>query len=245
MRGTIGIGSLCWTRTAVGYFYGSGIVDHPEDKPVVPPEHATRPDAASSGTAPAPGKPESIPPLERWHEPPVEEGSSRPVIVETWFTPQSPPKPEPDQAAPPAADEGVPPQAEVSARERGDWFTPLDAQVDALLAGADQTIPEIHVAEEAQPQAPGDTQPEPAATEVVSEPVGAVGDATAVAGSTPLPEETPLPAETSAETPPEEEQEAPAPDLSRFEQVEQQVRALRERYQAGEITREAADELRS
>ncbi len=209
-------------------------MDHPEDKPVVPPENATRPDPASSDTAPAPGKTPGASPADLWHEPPIEEGSSRPVIVEAWFTPPTSPKPEPDRATPPARDGEAPPQAEVSPRERGDWFTPLEAKVNALLAGADKTIPEIH--------APDDAQAEPAGAEVVSEPpdASAVGDATAAAGSTPLPEDTPHPAETPAE-----EQEAPVPEPSRFEQVEQQVRALRERYQAGEITREALqDELR-
>lgn len=207
-------------------------MDHPEDKPVVPPEDAARPDPASSDTAPAPGETQRALPGDLWHEPPVEEGSSRPVVVETWFTPQPPPKPEPDRATPPAAGGEAPPQAEVSPRERGDWFTPLEAKVSALLDGADQTIPEIHVSEEAQP--------EQSSAEAVPEPVGAdaVGDATAATGSTPPPEETPLPAEAPPET--------PAPEPSRFEQVEQQVRALRERYQAGEISREALqDELRS
>ncbi|MEP0764625.1 MAG: hypothetical protein HRF48_17990, partial [Chloroflexota bacterium] len=119
-------------------------MDHPEDKPVVPPEDATKPDPASSDTAPAPGETQRALPADLWHEPPVEEGSSRPVVVETWFTPQPPPKPEPDRATPPAAGEEAPPQAEVSPRERGDWFTPLEAKVSALLDGADQTIPEIH-----------------------------------------------------------------------------------------------------
>jgi len=214
-------------------------VDHPEDKPVVPPEDATRPDPASSDTAPASGETRSAQPGDLWHEPPVEEGSSRPVVVETWFTPQPPPKPESAQATPPVTGDKASPPGEVSPRERGDWFTPLEAKVDALLDGADKTIPEIHVTEEAQPEQAG--------AEAVPEPAGenAVGEATAAAGSTPLPEETPLPTDTPSE-PPAEEQKAPTPDLSRFEQVEQQVKMLRERYQAGEITREELqDELRS
>ncbi|MCL4238478.1 MAG: transglycosylase domain-containing protein [Anaerolineae bacterium] len=213
-------------------------MDHPEDRPVVPPEDAARPDPTPPGTAPASGQEKGAQPGDLWHEPPVEEGSSRPVVVETWFTPQPPLKPEPERATPPATSETAAPQEEVSPRERGDWFTPLEAKVDALLDGADKTIPEIHASDEAQPEEAGaEAVPGPADA-------GAAGDATAAASSAPLPEDTPLPTDTPSESP-VEEQKAPAPDPSRFEQVEQQVRALRERYQAGEITREALqDELR-
>jgi membrane peptidoglycan carboxypeptidase len=207
------------------------MVDHSEDKALVPPGDAARPDPASSDTAPAPDETPGASPTDRWHEPPIEEGSSRPVVVETWFTPPGALKP----PAPPAASTDASPHPTGAAREQGAWFTPLDAKVNALLAGADQTIPEIPALDDAQAR--------PLAAEAVSEAAGAsaVGEATAAVGSTPLPEDTPHPVETPAE----EQAAAPAAEASRFEQVEQQVKALRGRYQSGEITREALqNELR-
>ncbi len=120
------------------------MVDQP-DKPPVPPdandepghEEARRPGSTSEGWST--GAPLA------WHEPPIEAGSSRPMIVGEWFPPAAgsagaPPEP----AAPPPADqplasplEGLPgPIPEAS----GGWYTPADAQLDALLSGASDTI---------------------------------------------------------------------------------------------------------
>ncbi|RPI98064.1 MAG: hypothetical protein EHM39_08600, partial [Chloroflexi bacterium] len=110
-----------------------------------------------------------------WHEPPVEEGSSRPVPVESWYKPENAVSPEAEIAA----DGGTPsdaraPGADSRPRAEADmdgaWHTPLDAQLDALLAGAADTIIEVHeteppkprviaaASEDTQAQTVGDTQ---------------------------------------------------------------------------------------
>lgn len=175
-----------------------------------------------------------------WHEPPVPAGSSRPVIVETWFTP--PDAVIPTEASPPAddtaraeADSPTKRPSETAPAPVTDWHTPLDAQAEALLAGVDETIPEVPAAESAEPApAPDATQQQvesitaQQAAPVAAEPSEPAAEASQAPAETPTP-----PADVSAET-------------QRFEQVEQQVKALREKYRAGEISREQLqNELRS
>ncbi|MGQ9849134.1 MAG: transglycosylase domain-containing protein [Aggregatilineaceae bacterium] len=181
-----------------------------------------------------------------WHEPPVPAGSSRPVIVETWFTP--PDAVAPAEASSPEdnmvraeADSPTKTPSETAPAPVTDWHTPLDAQAEALLAGVDETIPEVPAAESAEtPPAPdatrqqveSDTSQQAAAEkENVVAPEAASTESQAVAAESAAPAKTPA---------------VPSADAQRFEQVEQQVKALRERYQAGEISREQLqNELRS
>lgn len=181
-----------------------------------------------------------------WHEPPVPAGSSRPVIVETWFTPPGAIAPAEasspeDNMARAEADSPTKTPSETAPAPVTDWHTPLDAQAEALLAGVDETIPEVPAAESAEtPPAPdatrqqveSDTSQQAAAEkENVVAPEAASAERQAVAAESAAPAKTPA---------------APPVDAQRFEQVEQQVKALRGRYQAGEISREQLqNELRS
>ncbi len=129
-------------------------------------------------------------PLDGWHEPPVEDGSSRPVPVESWYTPEN--------AVPadvePSADTAEPGLEELpgtTPEQAGAWYTPIDAQLDALLSGAADTIAEEHQPEQpaarassqsprppqatqplasTQPQPAADTQPQPAASSSQAQP---------------------------------------------------------------------------
>jgi hypothetical protein len=120
--------------------------------------------------APSPGE------ITGWHEPPVEEGSSRPVIVEEWFTPEgttdeqpaTPSETAPQEAQPPATRREELPGA--TPAQTGAWYTPLDAQLDALLSGAADTIAEVHEPKSGKPVSPkaqgrlsGDAQAQPGA----------------------------------------------------------------------------------
>jgi membrane peptidoglycan carboxypeptidase len=178
-----------------------------------------------------------------WHEPPVPAGSSRPVIVETWFTPPDAvvsaeaSSPE-DDTARAEADSSTKTPSETAPAPVTDWHTPLDAQAEALLAGVDETIPEVPAAESAEPA------PAPDATQQQVKSVTAQQVA-------PVAAEPPEPiageSQASAETPaPTKEPTDLSTEAQRFEQVEQQVKALRDRYRAGEISREQLqNELRS
>lgn len=97
--------------------------------------------------------PDSAPPPDYssgWLEPPVEEGSSRPVIAETWFEPVNAVS-EPDSpAAPPDggtnAERAQAPLPGVTPARAGDWHTSPEANLNELLAGieiVDVSEPEL------------------------------------------------------------------------------------------------------
>ncbi len=170
-----------------------------------------------------------------WHEPPVPPGSSRPVVVETWFTPPNAVAPAQE---PPAADETARAEADSTTKTPSetapapvtDWHTPIEAQAEALLAGVDETISEVPAAESAE------TPPAPDATQQQIESVTAPQTAPVAAESAPVPE--PAPVEAAESAVPSQTPVAPSAEAERFEQVEQQVKILREKYRAGEISRE-------
>jgi membrane peptidoglycan carboxypeptidase len=125
------------------------------------PEQPNQPDQAADWKKPEKPSPAG------WQEPPVEEGSSRPVIVESWFTPDEAadvePPSEPDETAERPATADLP---GTEPEQDGGWFTPFDAQLEALLSGAADTIVEAPRPEPspAKPEQPGDeTQPQTAA----------------------------------------------------------------------------------
>jgi membrane peptidoglycan carboxypeptidase len=335
------------------------MADQPDKKPVPPDTGPSPTDKQQAGIPMPGGKPPSdqaAPSPEEitgWHEPPVEEGSSRPVIVEDWFTPEgataeplsTPPETVSEEPQPSAAHPEELPGA--TPAQSGAWYTPLDAQLDALLSGAADTIAEVHepksaspragshppgppaaaqpaaeigpqAAAETQAQPAGQTRPQPAVSEGWSAPQGAaaegglpaqestpgedqgetqvlrseveaagqeaaaetmVEEPPPAAGSTPPPESTspqpvspgltPAEAAMLAEQRGAAEQRPPVgsqatalseagaasqpvptpaaqPEPSPFEQVESKVKVLRERYQAGYLTREQLqNELRS
>ena len=251
-------------------------------------------------------------PVGGWREPPVDDESSRPVFV-GWHTGEaSAQEPPPTAEAQPETEEAAPePAAELpgTAPERaGAWYTPFDAELQALLSGAASTIVEpllLQPTAETQPlPAPEDTQPQPAADTqelaaagaaeemetgpVTPEEIHALSaeESDIEAGSTPVSDVTPvepMPAEASPGLTPAEaaflaEQRAAAtttetsPDAgdvlqtaapqtetpaaaatpaapvrpSPFEEVERKVSVLRQRYQAGQLTREELqNELRN
>lgn len=119
-------------------------------KPVKPPAGGTGPDDDQSTQA-APGG---------WHEPPVQEGSTRPVIMEAWYAPPgAAPEPEAKGEAPAAA--SLPP---AEPPQSGAWYMPPDA----LLTGLADTIAEAYEEEpaaETQPaaQEPAETEAQPMA----------------------------------------------------------------------------------
>lgn len=161
------------------------MADQPDNTPLTPDTDPT--------PAPTPSANQSADNIGGWHEPPVPEGSSKPVVVEAWYKPDdavAPPADQkvdaltPDETAAPEVIPGDTPE------RAGAWFTPLDAQLDALFEGADETIAEVHQAyqpppqpahasasapepaasvpaaaadagDETQPQAVGDTEPQP------------------------------------------------------------------------------------
>lgn len=101
------------------------MVDQPDKQPVSPDDES-------------PEKPVG------WHEPPIPEGSSRPVITETWFVPENAAQIEEETA--PGTD-GEQPAAVLpdgDAARTGTWYAPIDARLDALLSGAADTIIEYH-----------------------------------------------------------------------------------------------------
>ncbi|NDJ78435.1 MAG: hypothetical protein GYB65_19470, partial [Chloroflexi bacterium] len=140
------------------------MADQPNSQqPIEPGADDNTPDIAPSDGW---QKPE-IPP-QPWHEPPVSEESSRPMIVEAWFPTENADEilaasmEEPAPKPPVVLPASVPEQA-------GSWFTPLDAQLESLLSEAADTIAETHEAKPL-PQAPQDeadsaaeTQPQVAA----------------------------------------------------------------------------------
>ncbi len=184
------------------------MVDQPDKKPV-----NDSPDEQQPGE------------IAGWHEPPVEEGSSRPVPVESWYTPENAVFADAETAA----DAGIPSAAaapgpgspsRAESELEGAWHTPLDAQLDALLSGAADTIIEVHETEPPKPRvvaAPSEdtqTQPEaargvpPAADDAEQDQsqtrlIGINSQEPAVpAESTPMPDSTPskpLPGLTPAE----------------------------------------------
>lgn len=297
------------------------MADQPDNQPVTPDPG---PDSGSGQ-----GDEKSTEKGTGWHEPPMPEGSSRPVIVESWFQPddattvEETPVAEPDADSPPST-EGLP---DTAPERTGAWHTPLDAQLDALLSGAADTIVERHepaplpdqsapAEDDTQVQATAETRaqasfddgweapPPDAADEGTPEYEGTAitpreadaqaeaasaqaadsGEPGVPAESTPPAEATPeqpvSPGRTPAEaallaeqraageaspagqaaveepeepTPSEAEsipqrpvEPAPAPEPSRFEQVERRVSVLRRRYGTGELTEEELQkELRS
>ncbi len=291
------------------------MVDQPDNKPQSPEEEPAQPAAQSQQESQEPGTPptpdESSSETKRhdlWHEPPVEEGASRPVNVEAWFKPENavPDEPEPDKKPDSESRQAVPaPAADFLADkppDAGAWFSPLDAKLDALFDGADETIIEVHTPEpsgpepvieqpEAAPASPDDTrqqiaadtrfpltgaESEDAATDQPEQapptpdqeaaapaPIAQTSEAAPGEPSQPAVKETPddqpgpeevqAPAiaeavDMDAEMEPSADAE-PAPSAGKalqFERVEQRVKALRERYHAGELTREELQsELRS
>ena len=135
---------------------------------------------------------------EGWQEPPVSDESSRPVDAERWFAPK-------DAAEIPSDDAESSPSDEMPAaapEQAGAWYTPADAQLDAFLAGADETIIEHH-APEPLPPTPAREEPAlaweapqltsaPAPTEVAAEPAGAPAEAADVAADSAIVAETPI-----------------------------------------------------
>ena len=136
------------------------MADQP-DKQSVPPGDNPTPDDEQQHKPPT--EQEKPGGLAGWHEPPVEPGSSRPVDVESWFEPEDAATAAPDAPAQPD-EKPAQPVTSPEPPESGAWYTPLDAQIDALLSGADETIAEIHEPEpEPEPpvQASEDTQAQP------------------------------------------------------------------------------------
>ncbi len=178
----------------------------PDNNPASDDEQHITP-TAQDKPAPKPGD------LAGWHEPPVEPGSSRPVIVESWFQPD-------DAAADADADADAQPGTDVQAEakpeppvapvpadsspaEKPGWYTPLDAQIDALFSGADESITEVHEpepeppvqpAEDTQAQPLGETQPQPAQAEPAEEswstPHGVSITAASINAAEPSPDDT-------------------------------------------------------
>lgn len=227
-------------------------MDDPEHKPARPEPKRQQADAQQPASSALPADSAASPSDDLWHEPPVPPGSSRPVVVETWFTP-------PDAVSPaealPSAEDTARPEAEIVTKTPPatapapviGWHTPLDAQAEALLAGIDETIPEVVAAESESVEVP---PPSEATRQQVESDTAQQAAAEAAQKSTPADEAPPAPGESQAkaEEPPASAQKAavPSADVQRFEQVEQQVKALRARYQAGEISREQLqNELRS
>lgn len=100
----------------------------------VPPDANNQDEQPSNGgwyspSAQSPKKPAG------WHEPPVEEGSSRPVIVDAWYRPENA---VPEEAATVEGDGDQTQKAELpqTSTEASSWYTPLEA----LLAGAADTV---------------------------------------------------------------------------------------------------------
>ncbi len=104
------------------------MADQPENKP-------TQGNGEQSGPEPLSG----------WHEPPVDKESSRPVVVNAWYTPPGaavPPPDEPDDGS--AAEEIVTPELPgLAPAQTGAWYKPATSDIDALLSGASRTIAEV------------------------------------------------------------------------------------------------------
>ncbi|MCD4686325.1 MAG: hypothetical protein K8S97_10350, partial [Anaerolineae bacterium] len=180
------------------------MADQPDNTPLTPESDPT-PDPTPSAEQPAAQPPQEDQPASSssgWHEPPVPEGSSKPVVVEAWYKPddavEDKAAEQADAATEPVAtkpgESTTPVEAATAEALPGDipgragaWFTPLDAQLDALFEGADETIAEVHqpaqpppqparVDDATQPQAVGDTKPQPAqaAAEAESAPADSV-----------------------------------------------------------------------
>ena len=148
--------------------------------------------------------------LTGWHEPPIEEGSSRPVVVEQWFTPDNAVSPDSDEtsAAAPVGDspsDTAAPLPGVTPSHAGTWYSPLDAKLDALFSGADETINEVYDSSPASP-------PTSAAQSIPSPLPSSQGAAQPTQA---------LPAEpASAEPAPEESWSAPADQISAATPIE-------------------------
>ncbi|MBN1681270.1 MAG: transglycosylase domain-containing protein [Anaerolineae bacterium] len=210
-----------------------------EQKPETPPTGAWQ-------TPPERGdKPPEI--VASWHEPPVEEGSSRPVIVEQWFTPENAITPE--EQPPGDTSEVKPTGAPVdlpglAPEKTGGWFMPAESQLEALLAGAGDTIVEFHEKQPVpqddmtQPQAAADTQAQLAAgdTQAVADtqaqpPAGeeaviAPGEGWAAPGEAAEGAELQVPAEEAVEEMSAEAEAAPAEPGSEEEPTEVAAEAV-------------------
>lgn len=109
--------------------------------------------------------PKSTKPGAGWHEPAPTDDDSRPIAVDAWYAPPGASEIPATPAAEQAADDVDLPSS--TPQNTGDWFSPLDSQLDDLLAGAADTIHEIHAPEPARtaddthPQTAGDTQAQP------------------------------------------------------------------------------------
>lgn len=212
-----------------------------------PEEKTTRPDGA-----PQPPAGDGKPPLRGWHEPATPPDAPRPVAPGGWYKPEDAPSPEPATSEPAPAPAGQAPAEEapgVVPAQTGGWYRPLDAQIDELLEGAADTIIEEHAtgvdatraqdAHDTRSQTPvegaeGDlildartAQPVQRATgPVIEEPPRST-------------ESTPIPTDTPPEPSPAVAADAAAQaELSPFEQAERKINVLRQRYQAGYLTRE-------
>ncbi|HMM28833.1 MAG TPA: transglycosylase domain-containing protein [Aggregatilineaceae bacterium] len=214
-----------------------------------PDPKTTRPDDAAN------------PPQGGWHEPPVDAEASRPVTPGGWYTPENAPSPEPAASAPPSgpAAGSQPPSPEPTApgaapAQTGGWYRPLDSRIDDLLGGAADTIVEGTGASQGgkppdatQAQAAHDTQSQPPPDDESGTPILDARTAQPVSRATgPVIEEPPRSTESTpvpADTPPEPAaavtpEAATEPEPSPFEQAERKIAVLRQRYQAGQLTRE-------
>ncbi len=185
--------------------------------------------------------------LAGWHEPPIEEGSSRPVVVEQWFTPDNAVSPDTDEGTAATGDAAALPG--VAPAQTGSWYSPLDAKLDALFSGADETINEVYDSSPATPPASAvQATPLPVPSAQSTEPPQAAAQPIQAASAEPQPEESwsaPA-AEEDAAVPVEAAQEPAAEAVSAEENAPEedkdQTFILSGTQPAPAITAEAAGE---
>ncbi len=208
-------------------------------------------------------------PVDGWHKPDASEQSPSPEAPGGWFKPEDAPSLEPaaseppPESAPASEGDGAPAQPETpgaAPAKTGGWYRPPDAQIEDLLDGVDETIPEASdvSSERTQAQAAHDAQfqrPDDDATRADT-PADAEEEGTLILdartaepthrGTGPVIEEPPRSTESTpvpTDTPPEPvaavaPEAVTQPEPSPFEEAERKIGVLRQRYQAGYLTRE-------
>ena len=204
------------------------------------------------------------PPLDGWHQPTGADEAPGAPVPGAWHKPDNTPSPEPAAPEPQpesasSPDGGASPKPDAPGAApamTGGWYRPPDAQIESLLDGVDETIAETP--ETTQAQAANDTQfqrPDDdetrAETPSDAEEAGTlILDARTAQpverASGPVIEEPPRSTESTpapADTPPEPiaaiaPEGATEPEPSPFEEAERKIGVLRQRYQAGYLTRE-------